>query len=352
MQCLHWMASRFGVKQLMEDVGRVFIEILLEDTLFQTPVSFDQCAEESRDLVLKENSVQYLAWNFQNLTRSPAWTKLPMKLLRILLTRIDLVVPDEYFLLQALESWIMDRGNSTNLETQVDLLSHIRFPMIPAKKLYDLENHSSLHGTHVGMFWDKVFKALQFNVLLFSKLQSSPKFNKDDNDFKPRIYTAEPWGVAIDPSKRVPGPVHQRRFRYHHAYHPTTQSLEGQAIKVLYSTMGGKSLQEQPGLFKPRSDLWVTPNSKARSWKPVPQRQCHLSQPTPADVPMQVRQSGPWLWGRHHSYYCKRDPRCCLSLSCWPVHLPLCSEAGVCLIIQQTLRMLLLSGGFPLMDLC
>lgn len=131
MQCLHWMASRFGVKQLMEDVGRVFSGILLEDTLFQTPVSLYEYAEEAGDLVLRENCIRYLAWNFQNLARSPAWTKLPIKLLRVLLTRFDLVVPDEYFLLQALESWIMDRGNSTTLETQVDLLSHVSLPYDP-----------------------------------------------------------------------------------------------------------------------------------------------------------------------------------------------------------------------------
>uniref|UniRef100_A0A3Q3WHR6 BACK domain-containing protein n=1 Tax=Mola mola TaxID=94237 RepID=A0A3Q3WHR6_MOLML len=242
MQCLHWMASRFGVKQLMEDVGRVFSGILPEDTLFQTPVSLYEYAEEARDLVLRENCIRYLAWNFQNLARSPAWTKLPIKLLRVLLTRFDLVVPDEYFLLQALESWVMDRGNSTTLETQVDLLKH-----------------SSLYSTHVNMYREKVFNALHFNVLLFSKLQSSPKFNKDDDDFEPRIYTAEPWSTAIDPWKRVPGPRFQ--LRYCHNRYRTTRSPEGQPITELFSTPLHSSLifennkiQWEANLFKSKQD--------------------------------------------------------------------------------------------------
>ncbi|CAB1458975.1 unnamed protein product [Pleuronectes platessa] len=75
VQCFHWMASRFGMKELMEAMGRLFSKVLPEDPLFHTQVSIYKYAQETEDLVLQENCVQYLAWNYENLTRSPAWAR-------------------------------------------------------------------------------------------------------------------------------------------------------------------------------------------------------------------------------------------------------------------------------------
>ncbi|TNN72700.1 Galectin-3-binding protein A [Liparis tanakae] len=197
VQCLHWMASTFGVKQLMEDTGRLFSKILPEDASFLTQVSLYEYAAETQDWVLQENCLQYMAWNYPNLTSSPAWTRLSVELLRSLLLRSDLVVPDEYFVLQTVESWITGKGNSTSLETQVGLLSLIRFPMIPAEALYELEYNSSLYSTHMSMYREKLLKAFQFNVLVFSNLMSNPKFNREDEDYRPRIYTAELWSAIL-----------------------------------------------------------------------------------------------------------------------------------------------------------
>ncbi|TKS91997.1 Lectin galactoside-binding soluble 3-binding protein [Collichthys lucidus] len=169
VQCLHWMASKFGVKQLMEDVGRLFTKVIPEDNSFHTQVSLYKYAEETGDLVLQENCY--------------------------------VIVPDEYFLLQVVESWITEKGKSVSLETQVDLLSRIRFPMIPAEKLYELESKSSLYSTHINMYRENMLKAYQFNVLLFSNL-SNP-FNKNDDDYQPRIYTMKPWSTTIDRSKKT-----------------------------------------------------------------------------------------------------------------------------------------------------
>ncbi|XP_032392741.1 galectin-3-binding protein A isoform X3 [Etheostoma spectabile] len=200
-QCLHWMAYKFGVKQLMEDTGRLFSKILPEDPLFKTQVSLYEYAEETGDLVLQENCIQYLAWNYQNLTRSPAWTHLSVDLLGSLLTRSDLVVPDEYFVLQTVESWITEKGNSTSMKTQLDLLNRIRFPMIPAEVLYNLEDNSSLYSTHEKVYRENILEAFQFNVLLFSDLMSNPKFNRENDHFQPRFYTAKPWSTVIIPDQ-------------------------------------------------------------------------------------------------------------------------------------------------------
>ncbi|XP_045896192.1 galectin-3-binding protein A-like [Micropterus dolomieu] len=257
VQCLHWMASTFGVKQLMEDAGRLFSKILPEDASFHTQVSLAEYAKETGDFVLQESCIQYMAWNYQNLTRSPAWTRLSVELLGALLARSDLVVPDEYFLLQTLESWITEKGNSTSLETQVDLLSRIRFPMIPAEKLYDLESSSSLYSTHKDMYRENMLKAYQFNVLLFSN-QSNSVYNTEGDYYQPRIYTAKPWSTAIGSSTKTPlNPVpppyssygyYRNGYDYRYLY--PTVSPYGQTTK-LFSTPVHNSL-----LFKDNKIQW------------------------------------------------------------------------------------------------
>ncbi|CAK6963040.1 galectin-3-binding protein A-like isoform X2 [Scomber scombrus] len=246
-QCIHWMASTFGVKQLMEDTGRVFTKILPEDTSFHTQVSLHKYAVETEDLVLQENCIQYLAWNYENLTRSSAWPHLSVEVIGALLARSDLVVPDEYFVLQTVESWILEKGNSSSLETQAELLGLIRFPMIPAEKLYDLESNSSLYSTHENMYRENMLKALQFNVLLFSNLQTNPKFNKEDDDYHPRIYTSNPWSTVMDPFKktvtkpvRAQYPSYNRRMQYdngyNYRYHQPTVSPYIQTTTTSFST--------------------------------------------------------------------------------------------------------------------
>lgn len=245
--CLHWMASYFKAKQLMEDIGRLFPKTLPEDKSFESQVSLYNYAVETQDLILEESCFQYLAWNYQNLTTSPAWNSVSIKLLTALLTCSDLVVPDEYYVLQTVEGWIAEKGSSISLQIQADLLDYIRFPMIPAEKLYELESSSPLYKTHENLYREKLLKALQFNVLLFSNLQNSSKFNKEADEYRPRTYTAEPWSIVIDPfPKKVVRTTYntitynsRRRYGYDYGYvrnpYPTMTSYSQTTTKSFSS---------------------------------------------------------------------------------------------------------------------
>ncbi len=198
----------------MEDTGRLFTYIIPQDDLFYTQVSLYEYAKETGDLILQENCIQYLAWNYEMFARSPAWTSISEELLRALLARSDLVLPNEYFLIKAVETWIKEKGNFVSLETQADLLSRIRFPMIPAEKLFELDGNASLQSSHKKIYHDNMLKAYQFNVLLFSNLP----VDKEDEDYQPRIYTDEPWSITMNPAG--PYPFHsfyrgRRRFPSH-----------------------------------------------------------------------------------------------------------------------------------------
>nr|XP_057905834.1 galectin-3-binding protein B-like [Doryrhamphus excisus] len=266
-QCLHWMASKFGMKQLMADVGRMFTQILSEDASFRTQVSLLQYATETEDPFLEENCLQYLAWNFQKLTQSPAWLSLSNQNLGKLLSRSDMVVPDEYFLLRSVESWVQEKGNQSTWDAQIELLNRIRFPMIPAEKLYQLEVNSSLHDAHKSLYREKMFKALQFNVVLFSTSGEHPELSQD-GDYQPRIYTAEPWSAVINstrkPQERRPAKSHRivhhgsygsygnyRRHGYQ-SYDPYPTSTPRQrSLSKTFSTPFHKSL-----LFKADTMTW------------------------------------------------------------------------------------------------
>lgn len=248
----------FGVKQLMEDTGRLFTKILPEDASFHSQLSLYEYAMKTGDWLLKENCIRYLAWNFQSLISSPVWPKISDRLLGALLSRSDLVVPDEYSLLQTVERWIKERGNMTSFESQAELLSHIRFPMISAEKLYELENSSVLYNTHMTMYRDNMLRAFQFNVLLFSKLLPNPKFSKESNDYQPRIYTAAPWSAELDSSKAPPTPPfrlhypsYNRRYQYHQSYVRPTPSLQNLPVTESFNTPVHNSL-----IFKGQTVNW------------------------------------------------------------------------------------------------
>lgn len=63
-----------------------------------------------------------------------------------------------------------------------------------------------------------MLKAFKFNVLLFNKLVPNPRFDKQSIDYQPRIYTVEPWGADIDPSKPAP-PSFVRHTSFHWRHH-------------------------------------------------------------------------------------------------------------------------------------
>ncbi|XP_067280224.1 galectin-3-binding protein B-like [Pseudorasbora parva] len=191
-QCLHQLAFIFGVKNLMEDVGRVFTSLIPEDNTFRTQVSMYEYGVRTGDLVLQENVLQYLSWNCEFLISSPLWSTISFHMMDALLPRSDLIVKDEALLLEALERWIQEKGDDISSEQQASLLNHIRFLLIPVDKLYEMQFSSSvLYKSHEKLYLTGLLRGFQFNALPFSKIRS--KMDNTSYDYLPRIYTADEW---------------------------------------------------------------------------------------------------------------------------------------------------------------
>ncbi|KAG1928705.1 BTB/POZ domain-containing protein 17-like [Pimephales promelas] len=196
-ECLHQLSFIFGVKTLMEDVGRIFTSLLPEDNTFRTQVSMYEYGVRTGDLVLQENVLQYLSWNCEFLINSPLWSTISFHMMDALLQRSDLVVEDEALLLEALERWIQDKSDKISSEQQASLLNHIRFLLIPVDKLYEMQFSSSvLHQNHEKLYLTGLLRGFQFNALPFSKIRN--KMDNMSNDYQPRIYTADEWSVFIN----------------------------------------------------------------------------------------------------------------------------------------------------------
>uniref|UniRef100_A0A671RY93 Soluble scavenger receptor cysteine-rich domain-containing protein SSC5D n=1 Tax=Sinocyclocheilus anshuiensis TaxID=1608454 RepID=A0A671RY93_9TELE len=174
-QCLHQLAFIFGVKKLMEDVGRTFTLLLPEDNTFLTQVSMYEYGVRTGDLVLQENVLQYLSWNCEYLISSPVLSTISFHMMDALLQRSDLILNDEAFLLEALETWIQDKGEEISSDLQASLLNHIRFLLIPADKLYEMQFSSSvLRQNHEKLYLTGL------------------------SEYLPRIYTGDEWSVVFN----------------------------------------------------------------------------------------------------------------------------------------------------------
>ncbi|KAL0147162.1 hypothetical protein M9458_057686 [Cirrhinus mrigala] len=196
-QCLHQLAFIFGVKKLMEDVGKVFTLLIPQDNTFRTQVSMYEYAVRTGDFVLQENVLQYLSWNGEFLISSPVWSSVSFHMMDALLQRSDLIVKDEALLLKALERWIQDKGDEINSEQQTGLLNHIRFLLIPVDELYEIQfSSSALQKNHEKLYLTGLLKGFQFNALPFSKIRN--KMGNMSNEYLPRIYTRDEWSIFIN----------------------------------------------------------------------------------------------------------------------------------------------------------
>lgn len=179
--CFLKMASNWGLTEVQNEATNLFRLLPPDDPTFQSHDFFYEYAVFTGDEALLEVYLLYLAWNCEALIRSPAWTHLPFGLVKALLSRSDLVVPNETIILKGLESWAAAQENTTIPEV---LLKLIRFPMIPVEDLYTLDESQYQAGKLQGF---------QFNALVFTTLLSV----LTDNVYTPRIYTGTPWSFTF-----------------------------------------------------------------------------------------------------------------------------------------------------------
>ncbi|XP_026064709.1 galectin-3-binding protein A-like [Carassius auratus] len=216
-QCLHQLAYIFGVKKLMEDVGRAFTSLIPEDNTFRTQLSMYEYGVRTGDLVLQENVLQYLSWNCEFLISSPVWSTISFHMMDALLQRSDLIVKDEAFLLEALETWVKDKGDEISSDQQASLLNHIRFLLFPVDKLYEKQfSSSALRQNHEKLYLTGLLRGFQFNALPFSTIRN--QMDNISSEYLPRIYTGDEWSLFINDTTID--------YPYHHYYYGQNNRIQ------------------------------------------------------------------------------------------------------------------------------
>ncbi|XP_017262460.2 galectin-3-binding protein B [Kryptolebias marmoratus] len=181
--CLLKMAYDWGLAELQSKAVNILRSFLAGDSSFQSQSSFCQHAVSVGDKALQDVCLRYLAWNCEELIQSPAWIELPLHLVKTLLSRSDLVVRNETIVLHGVKKWAAARENAT---IPGALLKLVRFPMMSAEDLYELDG---------SQFPDGKLQGFQFNALPVSRLLAD--LTAEQTIYTPRIYTAKPWSFTF-----------------------------------------------------------------------------------------------------------------------------------------------------------
>ncbi|CAH6776496.1 galectin-3-binding protein [Phodopus roborovskii] len=205
VKCLHKLASAYGAIQLQEYCGRLFATLLPQDPTFHTSLELYAYAQATRDSVLEDLCVQFLAWNFESLTKAEAWPSVPITLLQALLPRSELAVSSEGDLLKAVDQWNTESGGASQ-EGVESLLEQVRFPMMLPRELFELQFNLSLYQAHQALFQRKTLEALEFHTVPLPVLAKYRGLNLTQDSYKPRLYTSSTWSAFVtDRSSRSQG---------------------------------------------------------------------------------------------------------------------------------------------------
>lgn len=195
VKCLHKLASSLAATQLQEYCSRLFATLLPQDPTFRMPLDLYEYARATKDSVLEDLCVQFLAWNLEPLTQAEAWLSVPTSLLQALLPRSELAVFSELGLLKALDQWSAECGAS-HAEVE-SLVEAVRFPMMLPEDLFELQFNLSLYQRHQALFQRKTMQALEFHTVPLPVLTQYRALNLTDDAYKPRLYTSSTWSSSV-----------------------------------------------------------------------------------------------------------------------------------------------------------
>ncbi|XP_078056647.1 BTB/POZ domain-containing protein 17-like [Mustelus asterias] len=139
VQPLHRLSEKYNVQELRESCQQFMLANVAAPGSSNRTITWQRYAKLTGLTQLEEKCLRLIAWNIGSVIKSPDWTSLERHELSALLQRSDLVLEDEVILFQALVSWL-----SLHPSHIKKMLHHIRYPMMPPEKLFDLHATGSL----------------------------------------------------------------------------------------------------------------------------------------------------------------------------------------------------------------
>ncbi|XP_016427718.1 BTB/POZ domain-containing protein 17-like [Sinocyclocheilus rhinocerous] len=187
---LHRLATKYGISSLQQGLTQYMSQNLASDSLGGHVVGWYQYATSVGDTALRDNCLQFLAWNLSSVLQSVEWPSVSVELLTTLLQRSDLVLKNELELFEALEIWLT--RNDPNTLTAENALRLVRYAMIPPRELFRLQRQSAIMTRYHESVRDLLYTSYQFHSA--SPLQLAKFFDVNCSLFVPRNYLSSMWG--------------------------------------------------------------------------------------------------------------------------------------------------------------
>ncbi|CAH2291680.1 galectin-3-binding [Pelobates cultripes] len=193
LKCIHQMASTYKVNSLKEYTAQFFSILMSEDPSFKKQLELLNYAESNSDAKLRDLCLRYFAWNFESFSQSKAWNNLVFSQFQSLLSRSDLIIKNEWAVLETVENWVTT--NQVEGDLLKELVETVRFPMMSPEELLQVQVNISMYEKNKIIFQDKIIQALMFHAVSYQVLNSYVDLSKDV--YIPRIYTSTTWSSTI-----------------------------------------------------------------------------------------------------------------------------------------------------------
>ncbi|XP_038644137.1 BTB/POZ domain-containing protein 17-like [Scyliorhinus canicula] len=188
---LHLLSEKYNVQELRESCQQFMLANVAALGSSNRAITWQRYAKLTGLTQLEEKCLRFIAWNIGTIIKSPGWTSMEPHQLSALLQSSDLVVEDEVVLFQALVSWL-----SLHPAHTVEMLQHIRYPMMPPEKLYDLQARGSLPDA-ISTYLHRE-SLLVYQVHLLPTDAISQHHDITTIPFTMRLYTSESFSHAWD----------------------------------------------------------------------------------------------------------------------------------------------------------
>ncbi|GAB1599517.1 galectin-3-binding protein B-like isoform X1 [Argonauta hians] len=168
---------------------------------------------------LIEQCAKTIAWNADNIIKSPEWLTMDNDFVTDLLQSSSLVVTNEYTLYLALTRWLEHQEQlkpDSFGENVSKLMAFIRFPQMLVSQLYEIENSEiSKTSDYMTLMHHLISKAYRFRSLCPAQKELKVSFNEPfymPRDYKElmvdsvRMHNTHRFGIQVDVRTYV-GPV-------------------------------------------------------------------------------------------------------------------------------------------------
>ncbi len=208
------LADKYNVCDLRELCIEYMCNHVVSVIPFNHSVSWYQYASLCGHLRLRNVCHNFIGNNFHKVSETSDFLTMEKEVLISFLKCSDLVVPDEFVLYNGVARWLNYHhqeavANCLDFkELVLEVLSYIRFPLIPRNHLQLLEN-DILATTFGDFFSEKITHAVEYHMLTYEERKEVASNSQNmDMICTPRNYTNEMWGTVLSVDNFSTLPAH------------------------------------------------------------------------------------------------------------------------------------------------